>query len=106
MAIHTGIVGGRLSPNKTPVTTALRSRIVCFLFKKYAHKNSVTTHASTVDIITRITLAPKKYVPAMHAGINAITTSSIMPLVVSSCLKCGDEDKINRPSKILPPLHR
>ena len=38
----------------------------------------------------------EKYVPAMHAGINAITTSSIMPLVVSSCLNA--EMKTNKPA--------
>jgi len=79
---HIGAVAGRLSPSKTPVTTELRSVTVSSLLvirqNTYSERVVEITEAST----TRRARKPKITVPAMSAGISAMTTSSIMPCVV------------------------
>ena len=95
ITIQRGIVCGIFIPSKSPVTTALRSPTVIGLCMKYSKRYSETTHVITETTSTASALIPKLTIPKIHAGNNAIHTSSIMRLVDELSRTCGDDDTFN-----------
>ena len=89
-----------------PVTTAERSPIVFSLFIALRLKNSNKTQNTTLVKVTRSVLTPKRTTDSTSAGISAITTSSIIPLVVSTVRLCGEAVTVSFLSSLIsaPPL--
>ena len=94
---------GRLSAKSKPVTTALKSPIVFFLFITLRQIYSITTQDITHTAISIRLFQPKKTVAAIDAGTREMMTSSIILLVVAPLDRCGDDETVNMFSIIFPP---
>ncbi len=95
IAIHTGTSGERFSARRSPVTTALRSLMVTFLFIIFWYSHSNSTHETTHVSISIIAFSSKLMIPNTVAGSKAMITSSIMLCVLRLSLTCGDDEILN-----------
>ena len=73
-ACQMGSVWGRFNASKRPVTTALKSLMVLFLWMSFSKTHSEATHTATHTRISANARIPKLITPNMLAGNNAITT--------------------------------
>ena len=95
IAIHTGTSGERLSASSNPVTTALKSDMVTFLFISFSYSHSNSTHATTHVSMRIMAFSSKLMIPNMVAGRSAIITSSMILCVLRLSLTCGEDEILN-----------
>ena len=106
MTIQRGIVDGRLNASNMPVTIADRSPIVLSRFITLRLRYSKSTQAQTLTATIRSERKPNNTTESTRAGMSAIMTSSIMPVVVSLVRLCGEALTVRSLSSIIcsPPL--
>lgn len=90
MAIHSGMVAGRLKARIMPVTTAEKSPTGTGFFITTQYSASKPTQAATVTPVTSSARAPKISVLATSAGSSAMHTLSISPRVLVWLVIWGD----------------
>ena len=100
MGIQSGTSGDMTIARSIPVITALPSDTVIFLCMNFCIIASVATAVATLISTSSRTRGPKKYVPAMTAGIRLITTVHIILEIESLSRMCGDVDTISRLSSM------
>ena len=96
-----GMEAGRLKAKSMPVTTALKSPKVLCLFMALRERNSLTTLVITVTAVRASTRGPKKTTAAIRAGIMAMITSSMMPVVVAPDRTWGEALTVSFLSKTI-----
>ena len=94
-ACQSGIVAGRFSARRRPVTAEERSPMVCSFLQMRLNTNSESTAAAMQVSITIRLLNPNRITDATAAGSSAMSTSSMMERVVRGVNICGEEVTVN-----------
>ena len=91
--IQIGVVGGKTSARRIPVTIAEQSLILIFCLVASWNRNSKRTQLAVETKIVTSAGIPKITIPLIQIGISEMITKIIMSDVESFFLKCGLEDK-------------
>ena len=92
IATHSGTVAGRFMASNRPVTTALRSPMVCSRFIARRQRYSMSTQEPTQTAATSSARHPKITMETTSAGQRAMITSSMIFRVVLPLRMWGEGD--------------